>query len=140
MASKFAQRFARELFAISPEVLAALEAFPWPGNIRQLENVIQQAVLMSHGPELLWRHLPKLILHKVGAGYSSNGAPKDFLTESREDVERGTIRRALMNHGGIRCRAASALGISRVTLYKKMKKYGLKYGLVDLPAQQPQAG
>src|SRR5207247_7963314 len=47
MASKFAQKFGKELFAISPEAMAALETFPWPGNIRQLENVVQQAVLMS---------------------------------------------------------------------------------------------
>ena len=140
LASKFAKKFGKELFAMSQEAMTAMEAFPWPGNIRQFENVIQQAVLMSQGPELVWPHLPKLIQQNVGTGYTSNGAPKASLAQSREDVERGTIRRALMNHGYIRSRAASALGISRVTLYKKMKKYGLKYGLVDLPAQQPQAG
>lgn len=131
MASKFAQKFGKELFAISPEVIAALEAFPWPGNIRQLENVIQQAVLMSQGAELLWPHLPRLIQEHAEAGHSGNGAPRDSLAQSREDVERTTIQRALMKHGYTRSRAASALGISRVTLYKKMKKYGL----MDLPAQ-----
>jgi DNA-binding NtrC family response regulator len=131
MASKFAQKFGKELFAISPEAIAALEAFPWPGNIRQLENVIQQAVLMSQGPELLWPHLPRLIQEHAEAGLSSNGAPRDSLAQSREEVERTTIQRALMKHGYTRSRAASALGISRVTLYKKMKKYGL----MDLPVQ-----
>jgi DNA-binding NtrC family response regulator len=131
IASKFAQKFGKELFAISPEAIAALEAFPWPGNIRQLENVIQQAVLMSQGPELLWPHLPRLIQEHAETGYSSNGAPRDSLAQSREEVERTTIQRALMKHGYTRSRAASALGISRVTLYKKMKKYGL----MDLPAQ-----
>jgi len=135
MASRFAQKFAKELFAISPEAIAALEAFPWPGNIRQLENVIQQAVLMSQGPELLWPHLPRLVQEHAEAGYSRNGAPKDSLAQSREEVERCTIQRALMKHGYTRSRAASALGISRVTLYKKMKKYGL----MDLPAHQAQA-
>src|SRR5262245_60215077 len=53
MAARYAQKFGKELFAISPEALAGLEAYPWPGNIRQLENVIQQSVLMSTGPELL---------------------------------------------------------------------------------------
>jgi DNA-binding NtrC family response regulator len=131
MASKFAQKFGKELFAISPEAIAALEAFPWPGNIRQLENVIQQAVLVSQGPELLWPHLPRLVREHAEAGYSGNGAARDSLAQSREDVERTTIQRALMKHGYTRSRAASALGISRVTLYKKMKKYGL----MDLPAQ-----
>jgi DNA-binding NtrC family response regulator len=135
MASKFAQKFGKELFAISPEAMAALEAFPWPGNIRQLENVIQQAVLMSQGPELLWPHLPKLIQENAEGGHVGNGVLKDSLAQNREEVERSTIQRALMKHGYTRSHAASALGISRVTLYKKMKKYGL----MDWPVQQAQA-
>src|SRR6266481_3253461 len=135
MASKFAQKFGKELFAISPEAISALEAFPWPGNIRQLENVIQQAVLMSQGPELLWPHLPKLVQENAEAGHTTNGFLKDSLAQNRADVERSTIQRALMKHGYTRSHAASALGISRVTLYKKMKKYGL----MDWPVQQAQA-
>ena len=135
MASKFAQKFGKELFAISPEAMAALEAFPWPGNIRQLENVVQQAVLMSQGPELLWPHLPKLIQENAEAGHLGNGVLKDSLAQNREEVERSTIQRALMKHGYTRSHAANALGISRVTLYKKMKKYGL----MDWPVQQAQA-
>jgi DNA-binding NtrC family response regulator len=126
MAGRFAQKFNKELFAISPEALEALEAFPWPGNIRQLENVIQQAVLMSSGPELLWPHLPKLIQeHAESAPPNRSPSTKDTLVQNREDVERSAIQRALMNCGYTRARAANALGISRVTLYKKMKKYGL---------------
>jgi DNA-binding NtrC family response regulator len=135
MTSKFAQKFGKELFAISPEAMAGLEAFPWPGNIRQLENVIQQAVLMSQGPELLWPHLPKLIQEHAETGHMGNGVLKDSLAQNREEVERTTIQRALMKHGYTRSHAASALGISRVTLYKKMKKYGL----MDWPVQQAQA-
>ena len=135
MAAKFAQKFGKELFAISPEAMAALEAFPWPGNIRQLENVVQQAVLMSQGPELLWPHLPKLVQENAEAGHASNGVLKDSLAQNRADVERSTIQRALMKHGYTRSHAATALGISRVTLYKKMKKYGL----MDWPVQQAQA-
>jgi DNA-binding NtrC family response regulator len=135
MTSRFAQKFGKELFAISPEAMAALEAFPWPGNIRQLENVIQQAVLMSQGPELLWPHLPKLIQEHAETGHAGNGVLKDSLAQNREEVERTTIQRALMKHGYTRSHAASALGISRVTLYKKMKKYGL----MDWPIQEAQA-
>src|SRR5207245_1515072 len=57
MAARFTQKFNKELFDITPAAMAALEAFPWPGNIRQLENVVQQAVLVSAGPELLVQHL-----------------------------------------------------------------------------------
>lgn len=125
MAARFAQKFGKELFAISPEAMAALEAYSWPGNIRQLENVIQQSVLMSSGPELLWPHLPKPIQEYFESGRHTSPGPKDSLIQSREEVERHAIQKALMNSGNTRARAASALGISRVTLYKKMKKYGL---------------
>jgi DNA-binding NtrC family response regulator len=125
MAARFAQKFSKELFAISPEAMAALESYSWPGNIRQLENVVQQSVLMSSGPELLWRHLPKTIQDYIESGRKPSPAVKDSLQQSREDVERTAIQRALMNCGFTRARAASALGISRVTLYKKMKKYCL---------------
>src|SRR6266478_5982364 len=131
MAARFAQKFGKELFAISPEAMAAVEAYFWPGNIRQLENVIQQSVLMSNGPELLWPHLPKPIQEYIESGRNPSPAPRDSLMQSREEVERTTIQRALMNCGYTRARAASALGISRVTLYKKMKKYGLMEAVAE---------
>jgi DNA-binding NtrC family response regulator len=59
MAANFCRKLNKVPVQISPEALAALERFPWPGNIRQLENVVQQAVFMSDGPVLLRRHLPK---------------------------------------------------------------------------------
>jgi transcriptional regulator with PAS, ATPase and Fis domain len=135
MAARYAQKFGKELFAISPEAMSALEAYPWPGNIRQLENVVQQAVLMSSGPELLWPHLPKPIQEYVESGRSLSLSSKETLVQNREDVERSAIQRALANCGYTRARAASALGISRVTLYKKMKKYGL----MESPVQEAEA-
>ena len=125
MAARFAQKFSKELFAISTEAMDALESYPWPGNIRQLENVVQQSVLMSSGPELLWPHLPKPIQDYFESGQNPSPRGKVSLLQSREDVERAAIQNALMKSGFTRSRAASALGISRVTLYKKMKKYCL---------------
>jgi DNA-binding NtrC family response regulator len=58
LAARFTHKFQKDLFEISSEVLAALQAFPWPGNIRQLENAVQQAVLSSKAPVLLLEHLP----------------------------------------------------------------------------------
>jgi transcriptional regulator with PAS, ATPase and Fis domain len=128
MASRYAQQFNKELFSISPNALAGLESYPWPGNIRQLENVMQQSVLMSTGPELLWPDLPKTIQQYVESGGFPRSAAKETLLHHREEVERCAIQRALMNSGNSRAGTASALGISRVTLYKKMKKYGLMEG------------
>src|SRR5437660_1256664 len=58
MAVRFNQKFNKDLFEIHPDAMAALEAFHWPGNLRQLENVVQHAVLVSSGPQLLLEHLP----------------------------------------------------------------------------------
>jgi two-component system response regulator AtoC len=130
MAARFNRKFNKQLFDIHPEALAALEAFTWPGNIRQLENVLQHAVLVGTGPELLLEHLPQAVQdHAATALREANGEGGSGLGESlhhqRDVIERNVIQRALANHGYSRARAADALGISRVTLYKKMKKYGL---------------
>ncbi len=124
--ARFNTKFRKDLFDISPRAMEALEGFPWPGNIRQLENIVQQAVLVSNGPEMLFDHLPQAVrdYHPVPRSSVPVATP-DSLVHNREQLERNVIQRALANHGYSRARAASALGISRVTLYKKMKKYGL---------------
>lgn len=132
MTARFTQKFHKDLFDISCEALAALESYPWPGNIRQLENVVQHAVLVSAGPELLLQHLPQpvqdhaalLARHANGNGHGF-GHGGDSLIHQRDLIERNVIQRALVNNGYSRARAADSLGISRVTLYKKMKKFGL---------------
>jgi transcriptional regulator with PAS, ATPase and Fis domain len=58
LVDRFRKQFHKEVASLSPRVLAALEEMPWPGNIRQLANVIQRAVLVCTGPELLLSHLP----------------------------------------------------------------------------------
>jgi DNA-binding NtrC family response regulator len=125
MAARFNTRFRKDLFDMNSLTLDALEAYPWPGNIRQLENAVQQAVLMSSGSELLFEHLPAQVReHQPTGGPLLEGRP-DSLRHNRAAAERTLIQRALASHGGNRSRAADALGISRVTLYKKMQKYGL---------------
>jgi DNA-binding NtrC family response regulator len=136
MVNRFAHKFGKELTAIHPETLRALQAYRWPGNIRQLENVLQHAVLVSSGPQLLPNHLPDLI--RPRGAWSAVSRPVEperrepvpvaapaGLAESRSESEKQLIERALVEAGYSRSRAAIALGISRVTLYKKMKKYGL---------------
>jgi DNA-binding NtrC family response regulator len=58
MVERFAARFRKSNSAISPGALVALQSSPWPGNLRQLENAVQHAVLVSRGLELLAEHLP----------------------------------------------------------------------------------
>jgi DNA-binding NtrC family response regulator len=131
-AARFCTKFRKGLFDISSEALAALESYSWPGNIRELENAIQHAVLVSQGPLLLARHLPETVL-KHGLVIAAPPTPAvETLVHNREVIERTVIQRALSNHKFSRARAASELGISRVTLYKKMKKYGLMKDAVRL--------
>ncbi len=142
-------RFGKALFDISPDALAALEAYHWPGNVRQLENVLQEAVLVSSGPELMLRDLPQLVAADSVAEQSngsSNGVassmatmepttipatrcnqaePAETLLGGRATYERGLIQRTLVECNQNRSRAARSLGISRVTLYKKLKLYQL---------------
>ena len=65
MANRYAEKFRKKLFDIHADAMAALEAYNWPGNVRQLENAVQQSVLMSSGPELLFKHLPPPIPESV---------------------------------------------------------------------------
>jgi transcriptional regulator with PAS, ATPase and Fis domain len=137
LTARFAARFHKELFDVSMQAMDALEAFPWPGNIRQLENIVQQAVLVSNGPMLQFEHLPQQVReHRPAARDQADVAKPDSLLRNRELIERNVIQRALANNGYSRARAASALGISRVTLYKKMKKYGL----MNAPLQPDNTG
>jgi DNA-binding NtrC family response regulator len=124
-AARFNTKFGKGLFDVSARALDVLESFPWPGNIRQLENVVQQAVLVSNGSEVLFEHLPQAVRDYRPAARDVVPAAPDSLVRNREQLERSVIQRALANNGYSRARAANALGISRVTLYKKMKKYGL---------------
>jgi transcriptional regulator with PAS, ATPase and Fis domain len=128
MAVRFNRKFNKELFEISPAAMAALEAFHWPGNLRQLENVMQHAVLVSSGPQLRLEHLPISVRTHVPPPREMDGANGESLQQQRNQTERNVIQRALVSNGYCRSRAATALGISRVTLYKKMKKYGLMNG------------
>ncbi len=134
MAARFTTRFKKDLFDISRPALDALEGHGWPGNIRQLENVVQQAVLVSSGRDLLHEHLPAQVREpQLGlprealapAAAAVPASPRDSLKHSREVTERQVIVRALSANGQNRSRTAAALGISRVTLYKKMRAYGL---------------
>jgi DNA-binding NtrC family response regulator len=129
--ARYNTKFRKDLFDINELALDALESFSWPGNLRQLENFLQQAVLVSRGTELLREHLPQQVRDHlpfrpaVPIDVVAPSPTRDSLKHTRAQIERNVIQRALSNNGYNRSRTASALGISRVTLYKKMKSYGL---------------
>jgi transcriptional regulator with PAS, ATPase and Fis domain len=106
---------------VSPEALRHLVSYRWPGNIRELRNVLERILLLAGATdELLPSHLPQEIGHTEGEMTAPGEAEL-----SLEEVERRHIGRALIHHGGNRSRTAKALGISRATLYEKLHRYGL---------------
>jgi transcriptional regulator with PAS, ATPase and Fis domain len=129
LAVKYAERFKKPIGHLDPAALRALEQFPWPGNIRQLENVMQQAVLACTGDAITPANLPGLVVARSPDGrVDPTAPPANSLAQNRETTERVAIVRALEKVAHSRTRAAQLLGVSRVTLYKKMKKYGLLTG------------
>src|SRR5262249_21320867 len=111
----FCRKFNKGLFRIHPDVIAALAAFPSPGNIRQLENVIQRAALMSSGPELLPAHLPQAVREasRPALAMSPPHRVAGSLARQCDQKERQAIEHALAASANCRTRAAGALGISR---------------------------
>jgi transcriptional regulator with PAS, ATPase and Fis domain len=125
LTSRYAAQFGKGLLAIGAEALALLESYSWPGNLRELDNVMRQSVLLSRGEVLLPGHLPASVRESQAAAPPGTVGTDHSLRSFRETTERGLMQRALADAGNSRSRAAKQLGISRYTLYKKMKRYGL---------------
>lgn len=120
---KFAVQMGIDTPAVDEDTMEALQAYNWPGNVRQLINTIQQMIVVCDGPRLEPRHLPTEMrpVASTGAGVAQikSGA-------SLDQLEKQAIREALRIHAGNREAAAKMLGIGERTLYRKLKEYGLK--------------
>jgi DNA-binding NtrC family response regulator len=113
------QRFDREVHGLTPEATAALTAYHFPGNVRELENLLERAYALGvRGQIITLADLPAL-----SAGAPS-GPPAGELP-TLDQAERELILRALSLHDNDKDRAAKALGISRRTLYRRLKSYGV---------------
>jgi DNA-binding NtrC family response regulator len=123
LANAFLQRFAaqagRDFTGFSKSALERLCKFEWPGNVRQLQNEIQRAVLISEGPVINEDDLS--IPVSVG-----EEAPQATGLRLMEAMERNTIVQALKDTNGNKLETAKRLGIGRQTLYNKLKMYGIK--------------
>ena len=112
---------------ISPEALELLKRYPWPGNIRELKNIIERVLILETGERIEVDDLPPEITHHVEESHAATLAQEFPLTGlSLEDVEKELIRKALSMAHGNQTRAAELLGISRDTLRYRLQKFGLK--------------
>jgi DNA-binding NtrC family response regulator len=119
----YGREHARPVRAVAEEVFAALRAHPWPGNVRQLRNAMERAVVMSEGEVLLPQHLPADILHPPASRPAAEAAEMPLVT--LEEMERRMIRRALAETANNLTMAAERLGIHRNTLRRKIAEYRL---------------
>jgi two-component system response regulator HydG len=117
---------------IAADALSRLTVYPWPGNIRELENVIERAAILSDGDEIRARDLPPLEAHPAPAGAAAAAAGpielkplKELIAEATARVEREGILEALRQEAGSASRAARRLGISRSSLYNKLRALGI---------------
>ncbi|GAU76162.1 sigma-54-dependent Fis family transcriptional regulator [Fusibacter sp. 3D3] len=109
---------------ITVEALECLKAYNWPGNIRELENIIERAINMVDNETIELFHLPQYILVKNQSVYTE--IPKiQNLKEAVEEVEKTTISNCLVAVQHNKLKAAKLLGISRTSLYEKIEKYKL---------------
>lgn len=107
---------------LSAEAMTVVTQYPWPGNIRELRNVLERALIMAPDTEVLQPvHLPPELLPAALSDASATEVDLPL-----EEIERRHITRVLAHNGGNRSRAARSLGISRATLYEKLHKYGLR--------------
>ncbi len=120
----YGREHARPVRAVAEEVFGALRAHPWPGNVRQLRNAMERAVVMSDGEVLLPQHLPADILHPPATRPAAADAAEMPLV-TLEEMERRMIRRALAETANNLTMAAERLGIHRNTLRRKIAEYRL---------------
>jgi DNA-binding NtrC family response regulator len=120
----------RQVREIAQEAMDALQSYPWPGNIRELRNVLEGIIVLSRREVIQLGDLP---LHIQGAK-ASETVPRFRPGMTLADLEREAIQHCLHHTGGSRQRTAALLGISTRTLLRKIQEYGL-----DDPLRQPKA-
>ena len=138
---RFRHTTGKAIESVTESALAALMRHPFPGNVRELENIVERAFIICQGPVIGLEHLPMDVadqlnhptvplLHQAHPEVSSADAPPSGLPAAPNRdilnlVERDTIAAALLRNRGNRSRTARELGIHRSTLLRKLKRYGL---------------
>ena len=118
---KLNRKFSRQVSSITPDAMAALMAYDFPGNVRELENIIERAYALGANGEITAADLPSLVARSNTPAATAAASPPQNL----EDLERDLIAATLKANGNDKLKAAQALGLSERTLYRRLKKLGL---------------
>src|SRR6202158_5965562 len=135
---KYNRRLNKKIEGISNDAMEYLRTYPWPGNIRELENLMERILLFADGPTIMEKDLPEQIRQGAaqaappsGSTATVDGAPaetglKDIVRMKAAELEKDLIAKALEETGGNVTRTARLLQISRKSLQTKMKEFGLR--------------
>ena len=124
---EFCRETAREPLKVDPAAMAQLLAYRWPGNIRELTNLIERLVIMTPSNVVSLEDLP-LYLRGASPGSKDSGLfASNQLKTARREFEKEFIARKLKEHGGNISRTAEAIGIERSHLYRKIRSYGIEH-------------
>jgi len=118
---RFNERFRREVRGLTPDALAALMAYDFPGNVRELENILERAYAFGAHGEITMANLPPL-----GATLAPEAGAPPGTIPTVEEAERQLVARALQHYDGDKEQAARALGLTVRTFYRRLRKFGLK--------------
>jgi sigma-54 dependent transcriptional regulator, acetoin dehydrogenase operon transcriptional activator AcoR len=127
---KTARREKRDVPYLSDRIMEVLEKYTWPGNIRELENTMERAVILANG-EIDYQHLPKRLLEYQNMNSDSTPTPNESFADQPSSQKPKTVMephliiKALKESKGNKSKAAKKLGIARSTLYEKMYQYQL---------------
>jgi two-component system NtrC family response regulator len=123
---KYSESNQKKVLDLSREARTLLLRYPYPGNVRELENLIERAVVLSRGEIITTQDLPFHLQEGTPEKQWERSGKTRNLTESLEEIERDMIIKALHQFQGVQTRAADSLGISERVLRYKIKKYGIR--------------
>ena len=123
---RYNKRLGKEIKAASTSAIAQLMKYTWPGNIRELENVIERAVVLADGDQILPEHLPPELVESTESLFDATVSDHFSLKQAQKALEKKLIIRALEETNGNRTRASKLLEISHPSLLTKMKTYGIE--------------
>jgi two-component system nitrogen regulation response regulator NtrX len=119
---RFAAELGKDVHAMSPDAMELLLRYPWPGNVRELRNLVERLVIVCPQTRIEPHHLPPELFRGVA---ESPQQPYSTLHEARSAYEREFILRKLQEHRWNMTQTATALGLERSHLYRKMKSLGI---------------
>jgi two-component system, NtrC family, response regulator HydG len=120
---RYREQYARAHLQLSPDIESIIREYKWPGNVRELQHTMEKAVILCSGSVVTADDLNLSISGRTGLVADRKSATA--ATKTLDEIEKEALLEALKHHSGNILHASKALGITRQTLYNKMKKYGI---------------